>query len=49
MNGVKYLYLAVDGVNKNNYYHSPLDTYENFSSVCYERLFNLVVDYIKNK
>lgn len=49
MNGVKYLYLAVDGVNKNNYYHSPLDTYENFSSVCYESLFNLVVDYIKNK
>lgn len=49
MNGVPYLYLAMDGVNKQEYYHSPLDTYENFSSAYYEQVFSLVTDFIRNK
>ncbi len=44
--GVPYIYLTVDGVNKEKYYHSPLDTFQNFSSEKYENLFNLVTNFI---
>ena len=49
MKGVPYIYLSVDGVNKDKYYHSPSDNLSTFSSSQYERLFNLVIDFVANK
>lgn len=44
---IPYLYLTIDGVNKDKYYHSPNDTFANFSSEQYDNLFNLVTNFIK--
>ena len=49
MKGVPYIYLSVDGVNKDKYYHSPSDNLSTFSSSQYERLFKLVIDFVANK
>ena len=46
--GVPFIYLTVDGVNKEKYYHSPFDTFSNFSSEKYDNLFNLITNFISS-
>lgn len=46
LKGVPAIYIEVDGdTNKN--YHSPRDTYENYSSRNYERLFTMVSRFVE--
>ena len=46
LKGVPAIYIEMDGdTNKN--YHSPRDTFENFSADNYERLFTLVTEFVK--
>ncbi|MBE6246043.1 MAG: M28 family peptidase [Bacteroidales bacterium] len=47
LKGVPAIYIELDGdTNKN--YHSPRDTYENFHSCNFERIFNLVTGFVEN-
>lgn len=46
LKGVPAIYIEMDGdTNKN--YHSPRDTFENFSADNYERLFTLITEFVK--
>ena len=46
LKGVPAIYIEMDGdTNKN--YHSPRDTFENFSADNYQRLFTLVTEFVK--
>ncbi|MBO7248714.1 MAG: M28 family peptidase, partial [Bacteroidales bacterium] len=46
LQGVPAIYMELDGdTNKN--YHSPRDTYENFYSCNYERIFTLVTRFVE--
>ncbi len=46
LKGVPAIYMEMDGdTNKN--YHSPRDTFENFSADNFERLFTLVTEFVK--
>lgn len=49
MKGIPYAYFSVDGINKDRYYHSPADTYSNFSADRYENCFKLIRDFIVAK
>ena len=46
INGVPCMYFTIEG-SKYQYYHTPKDTYENFTSERFEPLFNLMRDFVK--
>ena len=46
INGVPCMYFTIEG-SKYQYYHTPQDTYANFTSERFEPLFNLMRDFVK--
>lgn len=46
INGVPCMYFTIEG-SKYQYYHTPKDTYENFTSERFDPLFSLMRDFVK--